>query len=130
MAPPDPILGVSEAFKRSTDPNKLNLGVGAYRTEELQPLVLDVVKKVRCCCRLFIFRGGWGVGAGLSLLLLCVGEGCSTGERVKGALLHAVPAALGQRIASKLQLQWRSNFEASAFHLPIKLSSYLQLTKG
>jgi aspartate/tyrosine/aromatic aminotransferase len=46
MAPPDPILGVSEAFRRSTDPNKLNLGVGAYRTEELQPLVLDVVKKV------------------------------------------------------------------------------------
>jgi hypothetical protein len=41
----DPILGVSEAFKRSTDPNKLNLGVGAYRTEDLQPYVLEVVKK-------------------------------------------------------------------------------------
>jgi hypothetical protein len=46
MAPPDPILGVSEAFRASTSPNKLNLGVGAYRTEELQPLVLEVVKKV------------------------------------------------------------------------------------
>jgi aspartate/tyrosine/aromatic aminotransferase len=46
MAPPDPILGVSEAFKKSTSPTKLNLGVGAYRTEELQPYVLDVVKKV------------------------------------------------------------------------------------
>jgi aspartate aminotransferase len=46
MAPPDPILGVSEAFRASSNPNKLNLGVGAYRTEELQPLVLDVVKKV------------------------------------------------------------------------------------
>ncbi|KAI3891428.1 hypothetical protein MKX03_020710 [Papaver bracteatum] len=45
MAPPDPILGVSEAFKADTDPKKLNLGVGAYRTEELQPKVLDVVKK-------------------------------------------------------------------------------------
>jgi len=45
MAPPDPILGVSEAFKKSTAPTKLNLGVGAYRTEELQPYVLDVVKK-------------------------------------------------------------------------------------
>uniref|UniRef100_A0A061RCX4 Aspartate aminotransferase n=1 Tax=Tetraselmis sp. GSL018 TaxID=582737 RepID=A0A061RCX4_9CHLO len=45
MAPPDPILGVSEAFKACTDPNKLNLGVGAYRTEELQPYVLDVVTK-------------------------------------------------------------------------------------
>ncbi|KAJ6697778.1 ASPARTATE AMINOTRANSFERASE, partial [Salix purpurea] len=45
MAPPDPILGVSEAFRADTDVKKLNLGVGAYRTEELQPYVLDVVKK-------------------------------------------------------------------------------------
>ncbi|XP_031481322.1 aspartate aminotransferase, chloroplastic [Nymphaea colorata] len=45
MAPPDPILGVSEAFKADTSDAKLNLGVGAYRTEELQPYVLDVVKK-------------------------------------------------------------------------------------
>ncbi|XP_048133889.1 aspartate aminotransferase, chloroplastic isoform X1 [Rhodamnia argentea] len=45
MAPPDPILGVSEAFKADTDEKKLNLGVGAYRTEELQPYVLKVVKK-------------------------------------------------------------------------------------
>eukprot|EP00262_Sarcandra_glabra_P017321 TRINITY_DN58_c0_g1_i1.p1 TRINITY_DN58_c0_g1~~TRINITY_DN58_c0_g1_i1.p1 ORF type:complete len:466 (-),score=97.96 TRINITY_DN58_c0_g1_i1:262-1659(-) len=45
MAPPDPILGVSEAFKADTNDMKLNLGVGAYRTEELQPYVLKVVKK-------------------------------------------------------------------------------------
>ncbi|PSC75103.1 aspartate aminotransferase [Micractinium conductrix] len=45
MAPPDPILGVSEAFKRDTSGDKLNLGVGAYRTEELQPFVLNVVRK-------------------------------------------------------------------------------------
>ncbi|BBM99003.1 aspartate aminotransferase, chloroplastic [Marchantia polymorpha subsp. ruderalis] len=45
MAPPDPILGVSEAFRADTSDAKLNLGVGAYRTEELQPLVLNVVKK-------------------------------------------------------------------------------------
>ncbi|KAJ7966238.1 Aspartate aminotransferase [Quillaja saponaria] len=45
MAPPDPILGVSEAFRADTNEVKLNLGVGAYRTEDLQPYVLDVVKK-------------------------------------------------------------------------------------
>ncbi|KAL4577028.1 hypothetical protein LXL04_013129 [Taraxacum kok-saghyz] len=45
MAPLDPILGVSEAFKVDTSDLKLNLGVGAYRTEELQPYVLKVVKK-------------------------------------------------------------------------------------
>lgn len=45
MAPPDPILGVSEAFKSDTNEMKLNLGVGAYRTEDLQPYVLNVVKQ-------------------------------------------------------------------------------------
>ena len=46
QAPPDPILGISEAFKLDDHPDKLNLGVGAYRTEELKPYVLTVVKEV------------------------------------------------------------------------------------
>ena len=46
QAPADPILGVSEAFKADKSDLKLNLGVGAYRTEEIKPYVLDVVKKV------------------------------------------------------------------------------------
>lgn len=56
MAPPDPILGVSEAFKADTHGNKLNLGVGAYRTEELQPYVLDVVKKVKIYPNSILYR--------------------------------------------------------------------------
>lgn len=44
QAPPDLVLGITEAFKADTDPEKLNLGVGAYRTEELQPYVLKVVR--------------------------------------------------------------------------------------
>jgi hypothetical protein len=31
QAPPDPILGVTEAFLADKSPDKLNLGVGAYR---------------------------------------------------------------------------------------------------
>eukprot|EP00892_Ulva_mutabilis_P012667 jgi/Ulvmu1/9773/UM056_0013.1 len=45
MAPPDPILGLNEAFKADSSPNKLNLGVGAYRDEEGRPLVLQAVRK-------------------------------------------------------------------------------------
>ena len=45
QAPPDPILGVSQAFKADEDPSKLNLGVGAYRDDNLQPVVLHVVRK-------------------------------------------------------------------------------------
>lgn len=45
MGPPDAILGVTEAFKRDTNPKKINLGVGAYRTDEGKPFVLESVKK-------------------------------------------------------------------------------------
>lgn len=43
--PPDPILGVTEAFKRDTSPLKMNLGVGAYRDDNNKPYVLGCVKK-------------------------------------------------------------------------------------
>ncbi|XP_002126101.2 aspartate aminotransferase, mitochondrial [Ciona intestinalis] len=45
MGPPDPILGVTEAFKRDTNPKKMNLGVGAYRDDQGKPYVLPTVKK-------------------------------------------------------------------------------------
>ncbi|OJA21158.1 hypothetical protein AZE42_04543 [Rhizopogon vesiculosus] len=43
--PPDPILGISEAFKADKDPRRINLGVGAYRDENGKPYVLNAVKK-------------------------------------------------------------------------------------
>ncbi|KAF5356231.1 hypothetical protein D9756_003806 [Leucocoprinus leucothites] len=43
--PPDPILGVTEAFKADKDPRKINLGVGAYRDENGKPYVLPSVQK-------------------------------------------------------------------------------------
>lgn len=43
MGPPDAILGVTEAFKRNNDPNKINLGVGAYRDDNGKPYILPTV---------------------------------------------------------------------------------------
>jgi len=45
MGPPDAILGVTEAFKKDTNPKKMNLGVGAYRDDNGQPFVLPSVRK-------------------------------------------------------------------------------------
>ena len=44
MGPPDPILGVTEAFKKDQNPKKMNLGVGAYRDDQGKPFVLPSVK--------------------------------------------------------------------------------------
>jgi len=46
VAPPDAILSTATAFKADTNPNKVNLGIGAYRTEEGKPYILPVVRKV------------------------------------------------------------------------------------
>lgn len=46
MAPADPILGTTLAWKADKDQKKINLGVGAYRTEEEKPYVFEIVKQV------------------------------------------------------------------------------------
>lgn len=43
QGPPDAILGVTEAFKRDQNPQKINLGVGAYRDDNGKPYVLPSV---------------------------------------------------------------------------------------
>jgi aspartate/tyrosine/aromatic aminotransferase len=45
QAPPDPILGLSEAFKRDPNPRKINLSVGVYKDEHGQTPVLACVKE-------------------------------------------------------------------------------------
>ena len=46
MGPPDAILGVTEAFKKDSNPKKINLGVGAYRGDDGKPFILESVKQV------------------------------------------------------------------------------------
>eukprot|EP00567_Pseudictyota_dubia_P005802 CAMPEP_0197449206 /NCGR_PEP_ID=MMETSP1175-20131217/20391_1 /TAXON_ID=1003142 /ORGANISM="Triceratium dubium, Strain CCMP147" /LENGTH=443 /DNA_ID=CAMNT_0042981249 /DNA_START=22 /DNA_END=1353 /DNA_ORIENTATION=+ len=45
MGPPDPIVGLNEAFGHDDFENKVNVGVGAYRGDEGRPFVLPVVRK-------------------------------------------------------------------------------------
>ncbi|KAL3782079.1 hypothetical protein ACHAW5_000700 [Stephanodiscus triporus] len=43
MAPPDPIIGLNEAYNSDDFPDKVNVGVGAYRCDQGMPFVLPVV---------------------------------------------------------------------------------------
>ena len=47
LGPPDAILGITEAFKADPAPEKINLGVGAYRDGKGKPYVLNCVRKVQ-----------------------------------------------------------------------------------
>lgn len=44
-SPPDPILGLTEAFLKDPNPNKVNLGVGVYKDESGQTGVFRCVKE-------------------------------------------------------------------------------------
>ena len=43
-APADPILGLTDAFKKDTHPNKINLGAGVYKNEAGVTPILNCVK--------------------------------------------------------------------------------------
>lgn len=43
--PPDPVLGLSEAFKADPRQEKLDLTAGTYRDENLKPVIFQAVKK-------------------------------------------------------------------------------------
>lgn len=44
MRPPDPILGLSAAYKKDTNPSKIDLGVGVYKDESGNCPVMKAVK--------------------------------------------------------------------------------------
>jgi aspartate/tyrosine/aromatic aminotransferase len=44
LAPPDAIFGINNAFKTDNDPRKVNVCVGAYRSDDGKPYVLRCVK--------------------------------------------------------------------------------------
>lgn len=54
MGPPDPIFSLTERFKADTHPNKVNLGVGAYRDDETKPFILPSVRMVYIIKQLFL----------------------------------------------------------------------------
>lgn len=45
LAPADPILGLTEAFNKDSNPSKVNLGVGVYQDETGKVPLLDVVRE-------------------------------------------------------------------------------------
>ncbi|EUC44005.1 hypothetical protein COCMIDRAFT_99368 [Bipolaris oryzae ATCC 44560] len=44
QAPEDPLFGLMAAFRRDEHPNKVDLGIGAYRDDNAKPWILPVVK--------------------------------------------------------------------------------------
>ena len=91
-APPDEIFNTGIRYRADKDPKKVDLGVGAYRTDEGKPLVLSVVRKAEAV-----------IAADKSLNKEYLGiDGDPTFVRVARELLFGSdsPALIGNRVAS------------------------------
>jgi aspartate aminotransferase len=66
MGPPDIILGVTEAFKKDSNPNKVLLGAGAYRTDEGKPFILPSVRQANKLIEQADMDNEYGPIAGIS----------------------------------------------------------------
>lgn len=45
LGPADPVLGITEKFKKDSFDKKINLGIGAYRDNSGKPVIMDCVRK-------------------------------------------------------------------------------------
>ena len=91
-APPDEIFNTGIRYRADKDPKKVDLGVGAYRSDEGKPLVLSVVRKAETI-----------IHADKSLNKEYLGiEGDAKFVKVARELLFGAdsPALIGNRIAS------------------------------
>lgn len=62
-APADPILGVTEAFKKDPNPNKINLGVGAYRDDDVSDKMIRIKYEADHLYLMLIFTEKTGFSA-------------------------------------------------------------------
>lgn len=89
-AAPDAVFLTKALYMADKDERKVDLGIGAYRTEEGKPLVLKVVKKVRGGKREQQMRGVWEAGISTFLFFWHWAGGAAGGEcqPQQGVLAH------------------------------------------
>jgi len=106
MAPPDPILGLTEAFKKDPSPNKINLGVGVYKDESGSTPIFSSVKKAEekileqeSSKSYLPMPGAPEYGAAVQQLLFGAGHEIITGKRAVTA--HTPGGTGGLRVAGE-----------------------------
>lgn len=73
QAPEDPLFGLMAAYRKDESPNKVDLGIGAYRDDNAKPWILPVVRKASTAC-----RGRLRLSVTLQC---CILTACLTGRR-------------------------------------------------
>ncbi|MCX7016832.1 MAG: aspartate/tyrosine/aromatic aminotransferase [Candidatus Sumerlaeota bacterium] len=105
MAPPDAILGLTEAFKKDPRPGKINLGAGVYQNDQGQTRVFSSVKKAEAALlkeettkNYLPIHGSEGYAAAVQELLF--GEGREAVASGRIATAHAPGGTAALRVAA------------------------------
>ena len=106
-APADAILGLTEAFKKDTNPNKVNLGVGVYKDDQGNTPILACIKEAE---RQLVeaqqtkgylpIPGDAAYGAGVQKLLF--GEQSEVITSQRAATIHSPGGTGGLRVGADL----------------------------
>ncbi|KAL1325353.1 hypothetical protein HN51_035416 [Arachis hypogaea] len=119
-APKDPILGVTEAFLADQSPNKVNVGVGAYRDDNGKPVVLECVREAEKRIAGSQFMEYLPIGGSIKMveesLKLAYGE---NSEFIKDKRIGAVQALSGTgacRLFAAFQHRFHPN---SQIYIPV-----------
>lgn len=109
QGPPDAILGITEAFKADSFPEKINLGVGAYRDDAGKPYVLPSVRtaedKVISAMMNKEYAGITGVPEFTkAAAILAYGEGSSALDRL--VITQSISGTGALRIGGEFLAKW------------------------
>lgn len=112
-APADAILGLTEAFKKDTNPKKVNLGVGVYKDDDGATPILDCIKKAE---RLLVDQqstkgylpipGDSEYGLGVQKLLF--GEDNDVIQSKRASTIHSPGGTGGLRVGADLIKKFKS----------------------
>ena len=112
-APADAILGLTEAFKKDTNPKKVNLGVGVYKDDDGATPILDCIKKAE---RLLVDQqstkgylpipGDAEYGLGVQKLLF--GEDNDVIQSKRASTIHSPGGTGGLRVGADLIKKFKS----------------------
>ena len=112
-APADAILGLTEAFKKDTNPKKVNLGVGVYKDDDGATPILNCIKKAE---RLLVDQqstkgylpipGDAEYGLGVQKLLF--GEDNDVIQSKRASTIHSPGGTGGLRVGADLIKKFKS----------------------
>ena len=113
-APADAILGLTEAFKKDGNPNKVNLGVGVYKDDQGNTPILSAIKDAeRMLVEEQATKGYLPIPGdaeyGVSVQELLFGSNSSILDEKRAATIHSPGGTGGLRVGADLIKKFKPN---------------------